>query len=135
MTDTKQRPKTALFSHTSDLDSAAYVAGYKAVTEAPAVEVMHTDPEVDLFAAAAALKAYYDASAALRAADRDKRRAKKVIAALKAGIYGGWLLRWKPSTKQVVDLEAVAETYRRLNLGPVPMKTCADSLDVEKLEV
>jgi hypothetical protein len=123
----------ALFSDTDELGSSAYRAGYQAVTQAAPAKTTLSDPEVDLFAATAALKAYYEAGAVIREADRDKRRAKKAIEALKAGIYGGWLLRWKPSTRQVVDLEAVTETYRRLGLGPVPMRNCADSLDVSPL--
>lgn len=119
------------------LFSDALQAGYQAATDAAFTPVTEpetvADPEVDIFAAAAALEAYYTANEGEKECARDKRRAKKVVAMLAGGVYGGWLLRWKPSTRETPDLEAIAETYRKLGLGKIPMKKCADSPEIERV--
>ncbi len=78
----------------------------------------------------------YDLAAdSARSADRAKRKHRKVLDRLPAGLYGGWLVSRAPSSRLVVDLEAVAATYKRLGIGPVPMKPCAPSLKVVRAEV
>jgi hypothetical protein len=127
--------KTLARSRSMALFSDAYQAGYRAAvdTSTPVLEPeTATAPETDVFAAAAALGAWFEANEASKVCDRDKRRARKLIDTLAAGVYGGWVLRWKPSVRMTPDLEAIAETYRRLGLGEVPMRQCADSLGVEK---
>jgi hypothetical protein len=125
---TLARSRVALFSD-------ALQAGYRAAASAPTT-VREPGPaaelETDVFAAAAALGAWFEANEQSKVCDRDKRRARKLIDTLTAGVYGGWVLRWKPSARMTPDLEAIAETYRRLGLGEVPMRQCADSLGVEK---
>src|SRR5690349_14741923 len=113
------RSRMALFSD-------ALQAGYKAVaTDAAFTPVLEPEteavPEVDVLVAAAALEAYYTAGEKEKECARDKRRAKKVVATLAGGVYGGWLLRWKPSARETPDLEAIAQTYLRLGLGKIPM--------------
>ncbi|MFF3891773.1 hypothetical protein ACFYY3_00935 [Streptomyces sp. NPDC001812] len=90
-------------------------------------------PEVEAIEAAAA--EYERAADQARRADRGKRAAKKVLDKLPAGIYGGWKLFRTPSSRQTPDLAAITATYKRLGLGPVPMKPCAPSLKVERVEV
>jgi hypothetical protein len=92
--------------------------------ELPAVE--------DIEAAAAEYAAAADQA---RAADRVKRAAKKTIGRVPAGLYGGWLISRKASSRMTVDLEAVRATYARLGLGELPMKSSAPSLVVTRAEV
>lgn len=87
-------------------------------------------PELAEIEAAAA--AYAKAAEQARAADRGKRRAKKVLDLVPAGRWGGWLVERVPSGRQTVDLEAVRATYARLGLGEVPMKDAAPSLKVSR---
>jgi len=68
-----------------------------------------------------------------RRADRSKRAAKKVLDKLPTGIYGRYRIFRAPSSRMTVDLEAVTATYKKLGIGPVPMKACAPSLKVERL--
>ena len=70
-----------------------------------------------------------------RRADRSKRAARRILDKLPAGLYGTWLVSRTPSSRQVVDLEAVTATYKRLGIGPVPMKACAPSLKVTRAAV
>ncbi|MEW1604979.1 hypothetical protein [Streptomyces sp. NPDC093808] len=65
-----------------------------------------------------------------RAADRGKRKSRKLLDRLPAGIYGRFTVERTPSSRTTVDLEAVRATYARLGLGPVPMKRCAPSLRI-----
>jgi len=89
-------------------------------------------PDVEIIEAAA--RTYDRAVVEARRADRGKRAAKKLLDRLPAGLYGTWAISRKESTRKVVDLEAVAATYKRLGLGPVPMKVCAASLVVAYAE-
>ncbi|WP_225629377.1 hypothetical protein [Streptomyces werraensis] len=65
-----------------------------------------------------------------RAGDRGKRRARKILDRLPAGRYGGWIVERVPSSRQTPDLDSIRATYKRLGLGPVPMRTCAPSLRI-----
>ena len=89
-------------------------------------------PDVEIIEAAA--RTYDRAVVEARRADRGKRAAKKLLDRLPAGLYGTWAISRKESSRKVVDLEAVAATYKRLGLGPVPMKVCAASLVVAYAE-
>lgn len=99
--------------------------------EALAVPVDEADVP-DLAEIEAAAAAYAKAAEQARAADRGKRRAKKVLDLVPAGRWGGWLVERVPSGRQTVDLEAVRATYARLGLGEVPMKDAAPSLKVSR---
>jgi hypothetical protein len=99
-------------------------AGLYEADEMPAVEAIE-----------AAAREYERAADQARRADRGKRAAKKVLDKLPAGIYGSWKLFRTPSSRQTPDLAAITATYKRLGLGPVPMKACAPSLKVERVEV
>jgi hypothetical protein len=90
-------------------------------------------PEVDTIETAA--REYERAADQARRADRGKRAAKKVLDKLPAGIYGGWKVFRTPPSRQTPDLAAITATYKKLGLGPVPMKSCAPSLKVELVEV
>jgi hypothetical protein len=70
-----------------------------------------------------------------RSADRAKRKHRRLLDRLPAGLYNGWLVSRTPSNRQVADLEAIRATYARLGLGPVPMRTAAPSLRVTRAEV
>lgn len=93
---------------------------------APAPEVVI----IDQAAVEAALGAYFEASEARRAADRDVRKHKKVFDGLPARVYGKWRLRWKPNARQVPDIDAIKTIFEQHGLGEVPMKPCADSAEV-----
>lgn len=99
-------------------------AGLYEADEIPAVETIE-----------AAAKEYERAADQARRADRGKRAAKKVLDKLPAGIYGTWRVFRTPSSRQTPDLAAITATYKQLGLGPVPMKPCAPSLKVERVEV
>ncbi|MFE3522254.1 hypothetical protein ACFXOD_11775 [Streptomyces sp. NPDC059161] len=97
-------------------------AGLYAADEIPPVE--------DIEAAAAA----FDQAAQLaRAGDRGKRAAKKVLDRLPAGRYGSWLVSRVTSNRQTADLDEIRRTFKAHGLGPVPMKSSAPSLKVERL--
>ncbi|WP_055491925.1 hypothetical protein [Streptomyces sp. TP-A0356] len=89
-------------------------------------------PDTDVIEAAAA--AFERAADQARRADRSKRAARKVLDRLPAGLYGRFRIFRTPSSRQTPDLAAITATYKRLNLGPVPMKPCAPSLKVEQVE-
>lgn len=104
-------------------------------TEAPdPADVLTADelPPVETIETAA--REYERAADQARRADRSKRAAKKVLDKLPAGIYGGWRIFRTPSSRMTPDLAAITATYKRLGLGPVPMKACAPSLKVELLD-
>lgn len=103
---------------------AADPAGLFTADEIPATETIE-----------AAAREYERAADQARRADRGKRAAKKVLDKLPAGIYGTWRVFRTPSSRQTPDLAAITATYKRLGLGPVPMKPCAPSLKVELVEV
>ncbi len=98
-------------------------AGRYEADEIPAVEQIE-----------AAAREYDRAADQARRADRSKRAAKKVLDKLPAGIYGSFRIFRTPSSRQTPDLAAITATYKRLGLGPVPMKACAPSLKVELVE-
>lgn len=81
-----------------------------------------------------AAKVYSRASDAARRADREKRAAKKILDRVTAGLYGPWRVERVASSRQVADLEAIRATYKRLGLGPVPMRTAAPSLKISLAE-
>lgn len=81
-----------------------------------------------------AAKVYSRASDAARRADREKRAAKKILDRVSAGLYGVWRVERVASSRQVADLEAIRATYKRLGLGPVPMRTAAPSLRITLAE-
>lgn len=70
-----------------------------------------------------------------RAADRAKRKHRKLLDRLPAGTYGQWIVRRVASSRQTPDLVAIRATYERLGLGDVPMRDTAPSLRVERVEV
>ncbi|MCX4824862.1 hypothetical protein OG883_34420 [Streptomyces sp. NBC_01142] len=101
---------------------AAEQAGLYEADEMPAIE--------DIEAAAGQ---YSKAAELARAGDRGKRAAKKLLDRLPAGRYGAWLVSRVISNRQTADLDEIRATYKRLGLGPVPMKSAAPSLKVERL--
>ncbi|MFR0358612.1 hypothetical protein [Streptomyces sediminimaris] len=112
--------------------------------EAPAdVEPVEAPDPADIYSAdempetatiEAAAREYERAADQARRADRGKRAARKVLDKLPAGIYGTWRIFRTPSSRQTPDLAAITATYKRLGLGPVPMKPCAPSLKVELVD-
>lgn len=118
------------FTHTP-----APIATPVAPADLPPVGLYEADevpPVEDIEAAAAAFDVAAQQS---RAGDRGKRAARKILDRLPAGQYGRWLVSRKASSRQTADLDAIRETYKRLGLGPVPMKTSAPSLKVERVAV
>ncbi|MFJ8934181.1 hypothetical protein ACIRL0_00465 [Streptomyces sp. NPDC102365] len=69
-----------------------------------------------------------------RRADRAKRAARKTLDRLPAGRYGQWIVERIASNRQTADLDAIRATYKRLGLGPVPMKDAQPSLKVRRAE-
>jgi hypothetical protein len=78
----------------------------------------------------------YDLAAdSARRADRSKRAAKKILSKLPSdGIYGMWRVYRKPSARMTPDLEAIGQILRTHGIREIPMKPCADSLVVERVE-
>ncbi|WP_055712641.1 hypothetical protein [Streptomyces torulosus] len=106
------------------------------VVEAPDPAGLYTADEIPAVETIEAAAREYDRAAdQARRADRSKRAAKKVLDKLPAGIYGTWRIFRTPSSRQTPDLAAITATYKRLGLGPVPMKACAPSLKVELVDV
>lgn len=128
-----------LFSVVSDaVRSAVSPASLKveAPSTAPEPDGLYTAAELpsveDIEAAAAA----FDQAAQLaRAGDRGKRAAKKVLDRLPAGRYGSWLVSRVTSSRQTADLDEIRRIFKAHGLGPVPMKSSAASLKVERLAV
>ena len=125
------------------VESAADAIRSVAPADTPAVEDIAPDP-ADVYgddempethAIEAAAHEYERAADQARRADRGKRAARKVLDRLPAGLYGTWRIFRTPSSRQTPDLAAITATYKRLGLGPVPMKACAPSLKVERVEV
>ncbi|SMF64680.1 hypothetical protein [Streptomyces sp. Amel2xC10] len=83
----------------------------------------------------AAAVEYERAADQARRADRGKRAARKILDRLPAGRYGNWIVERVTSSRQTADLDAIRATYKRLGLGPVPMKSNAPSLKVRRAEV
>lgn len=106
----------------------AQLVGAPTVTEEPELPAgAGTPPLWDILDAAAT---YFRASEAVKAAQRDQRRTKKLLILLPIGRYGNWSIGRKAANRETPDLEAIRATYARLGLGPVPMTPCADSLTV-----
>lgn len=114
----------------------------QAETEAPAIVeaadpegVLAADelPETHVIEAAAA--AYDTAADQARAADRAKRKSRKLLDRLPAGTYGQWLVRRVASNRQTVDLDAVRRIFAEHGLGDVPMRDNAPSLRVERIDI
>ncbi|WP_206442862.1 hypothetical protein, partial [Candidatus Protofrankia californiensis] len=77
----------------------------------------------------------FDADSDLaRRADRGKRKARKILDRLPAGVYGSWIVDRVESNRMVADLETIRATYARLGLGDLPMKAPAASLRVMRAE-
>ncbi|WP_051105627.1 hypothetical protein [Parafrankia discariae] len=107
------------------------------LTPAPAVEATPAGPA--LLAAAdmppvatieAAAAEYDEAAEQARAAERGKRRARKLLDHIPAGTYGRALVERIPSAKTTPDLDAIRAAYARAGLGEVPMKPVAPTLRV-----
>jgi hypothetical protein len=129
----------------SIVDPAALVQAQQpeqpAVVETPAPAAdpvdLYTDDEMPSVEAIERAALQLDlASDNARRADRAKRAAKKVLTRLPAdGIYGTWRVYRKPSARTTPDLEAIAKIFKANNLGPIPTRTVADSLVVERVAV
>jgi hypothetical protein len=89
-------------------------------------------PAVDVIEAAAA--DFERAAELARRADRGKRAARKILDRLPAGRYGAWTVERVESAREVADLEAIRAVFAAHGLGPVPMKPCAPSLKVARVQ-
>lgn len=105
--------------------------------EAPAPAGLYTEDELPTEAEiAAAARTYSRAVEDARRADRSKRAGKKLLSRLPSGVYnGGWKIYRKPSARMTPDLEAIGRILREHGIREIPMKPCADSLVVERIEV
>lgn len=107
-----------------------------ATTTAPEPTDLYTEDELPAIEDIEAAAFGFDlASDSARSADRAKRKHRKLLDKLPAGIYGTWLISRTPSNRQVADLEAIRATYARLALGPVPMRTASPSLKATRAAV
>ncbi|MFJ5046363.1 hypothetical protein [Streptomyces sp. NPDC088719] len=93
-------------------------------------EADEVPPVADIEAAAAA---FDTAAQQARAGDRGKRAAKKILDRLPAGRYGSWLVSRTVSNRQTADLDKIRAIFKANGLGPVPLKSSAPSLKVERL--
>jgi hypothetical protein len=122
----------------STINPAALIADQAepAVAEAPDPADVYTEADmpalVDIERAALSLDLANDNA---RRADRSKRAARKVLDRLPAGRYGAWIVERVTSSRQTADLDAIRATYKRLGLGPVPMKSNAPSLKVRRAAI
>jgi hypothetical protein len=82
-----------------------------------------------------AADAYDTAADQARAADRAKRKSRKLLDRLPAGTYGAWIVRRVTSNRQTVDLDKVRAIFEQHGLGDVPMRDNAPSLRVERAAV
>ncbi|WP_138895806.1 hypothetical protein [Streptomyces chryseus] len=136
---TVRRTAARLFRTVSDAVRSVVAPAALVRSTAPAVVAEPADvftademPAAEVIEAAAA--GYAEAADAGRAADRAKRKTRKTLDRLPAGLYGGrWLVERVASSRQTPDLESIRATYQRLGLGDVPMRTCAASLRVTDL--
>ncbi|MFF4839245.1 hypothetical protein ACFY2G_04180 [Streptomyces collinus] len=126
------------------VESAATAIRSIAPAEQPAAEPVPAPDPADVYDAdempeqetiEAAAREYERATEQARRADRGKRAAKKILDRLPAGQYGAWIVERLTSSRQTADLDAIRATYKRLGLGPVPMKSNAPSLKVRRAEV
>ncbi|ABW15607.1 conserved hypothetical protein [Parafrankia sp. EAN1pec] len=103
-----------------------------AVEAPPAVVLFTADelPPVEVIAAAAA--DYDQAADDARAADRAKRKARKLLDRLPTGAYGEWMVSREQSARQTPDLDRIRADYARAGLGEVPMRPVASTLKVTR---
>lgn len=104
-------------------------------TPAPEPTDLYTADDMPSVEAIEAAAADYNTAAELaRRADRGKRAARKILDRLPAGPYGAWQVERVPNAREVADLEAIRAIFKANGLGPVPMKDCAASLKVTRVE-
>ncbi|MCX5522996.1 hypothetical protein OG342_08990 [Streptomyces bobili] len=120
----------------SVVNPAALVTEVEAPAPVEATEAgLYTEAEMPDVATIARAALGFDLAADnARAADRSKRKHRKVLDRLPAGQYGGWLVRRVSSSRQTVDLDAVRRIFAEHNLGDVPMRDTAPSLRVERID-
>lgn len=106
-----------------------------APADLPAVGLYEPDEIPPIEDIEAAAREYDRAADQARRADRGKRAARKILDRLPIGTYGAWVVERIPSSRQTADLDKIRETYKRMGLGPVPMKSSAPSLKVSKVAV
>lgn len=107
-----------------------------APVEAPEPAGLYTDDDMpDLAVIERAALSFDLAADNARAADRSKRKHRKVLDRLPAGTYGRWLVRRVASSRETPDLVAIRAIFERHNLGPVPMRQVAPTLRVERVDV
>lgn len=123
----------------SVVNPAALVADQAATVEpveAPDPADVYTEADMpELVVIERAALGYDLAADAARAADRSKRKHRKVLDRLPAGTYGRWLVRRVASSRETPDLVAIRAIFERHNLGPVPMRQVAPTLRVERVDV
>lgn len=106
------------------------------IVEAPdPADVLHADELPELADIETAAASYDEAADQARAADRAKRKSRKLLDRLPAGAYGQWLVRRVASNRQTVDLDAVRRIFAEHGLGDVPMRDNAPSLRVERIDI
>ncbi|WP_461712330.1 hypothetical protein [Streptomyces sp. DSM 41013] len=77
---------------------------------------------------AEAAQLYTEACDQARAAERAKRKARRLLDRLPAGVYADFEVERVPSSRTTPDLEAIRE-----RLGSVPTRMCAPSLMVRRI--
>lgn len=107
-----------------------------AAVEAPEPAGLYTEDEMPELAAIERAALGYDLAADnARAADRAKRKHRKLLDRLPSGAYGQWIIRRVASSRQTVDLDAVRRIFEQHGLGDVPMRTTAPTLRIERAAV
>ncbi|ONH55434.1 hypothetical protein CcI49_28330 [Frankia sp. CcI49] len=100
------------------------------VEAAPVVPMLTIDnlPPVEVIEATAG--DYDQAADDARAADRAKRKARKLLDRIPAGVYGRAIVERVESARQTPDLDRIRADYARAGLGEVPMRPVAATLKV-----
>lgn len=118
----------AVASNTTTVQAEAVAVAETTPATVPALFAEADMPPVEAIEAAADV---YDQAADLgRQADRGKRKARKLLDRLPAGIYGRAVVERVVSARQTPDLDQIRLDYARAGLGEVPMKACAPTLKV-----
>ncbi|TCJ40705.1 hypothetical protein [Parafrankia sp. BMG5.11] len=97
------------------------------VASAPALFAPAEMPSADVIEATAS--DFYAASDDARAADRAKRKARRLLDRLPVGTYGGWAIERESSGRMVADLDVIRADYAARGLD-MPMKAAGPSLKV-----
>jgi hypothetical protein len=141
MTSARRRTARGLLTIVTDAVRSVIAPAALVADQAPAVEAAGP---ADVFTAEemppaetieSAARGYDLASDNARAADRAKRKHRRLLDHLPAGQYGSWIVERVASNKTTPDLVAIRAIFEQHQLGEVPMRRVAASLKVRRVEI